>query len=86
MRRVITYQRNVTMDSFSESSVFSVKADSEYTGRSLVTLSYAQSLDGSIAKVRGSPLDLSCPESLVATHKLRATHDVVLVRIGTVLV
>lgn len=54
-------------------------------GRPLVTLSYAQSLDGSIAARRGSPLPLSGPESLVMTHTLRAAHHVVLVGIGTVL-
>ena len=54
-------------------------------GRPLVTLSYAQSLDGSIAARRGSPLALSGSESLVLTHKLRAAHDAILVGIGTVL-
>jgi GTP cyclohydrolase II len=51
----------------------------------LVTLSYAQSLDGSIAARRGSPLALSGSKSLVLTHKLRAAHDAILVGIGTVL-
>lgn len=54
-------------------------------GRPLVTLSYAQSLDGSIAVCRGNPLALSGPESLLVTHKLRAAHDAILVGIGTVL-
>jgi 3,4-dihydroxy 2-butanone 4-phosphate synthase/GTP cyclohydrolase II len=54
-------------------------------GRPLVTLSYAQSLDGSIAARRGSPLALSGPESSVLTHQLRAAHDSILVGIGTVL-
>ena len=55
------------------------------TGRPIVTLSFAQSLDGAIALRRGSRLALSCPESMVLTHRLRATHDAVLVVIGTVL-
>ncbi|GAB4469249.1 MAG: hypothetical protein Kow00124_04310 [Anaerolineae bacterium] len=55
------------------------------TGRPLVTLTYAQSLDGSIARRRGEPLALSGPESLRMTHRLRATHDAILVGIGTVL-
>ena len=55
------------------------------TGRPLVTLSYAQSLDGSIAARSGHPLALSGSESLVLTHRLRAAHDAVLVGIGTVL-
>jgi 3,4-dihydroxy 2-butanone 4-phosphate synthase/GTP cyclohydrolase II len=55
------------------------------SGRPLVTLSYAQSLDGSIAARRGFPLALSGPESSVLTHRLRAAHDAILVGIGTVL-
>jgi 3,4-dihydroxy 2-butanone 4-phosphate synthase/GTP cyclohydrolase II len=53
--------------------------------RPLVTLSYAQSLDGSLAACRGQPLALSGPESLELTHRLRAAHDAILVGIGTVL-
>jgi riboflavin-specific deaminase-like protein len=55
------------------------------TGRPLVTLSYAQSLDGSIAARRGEPLRLSGPEAMALTHHLRAAHDGILVGIGTVL-
>lgn len=54
-------------------------------GRPYVTLSYAQSLDGSIAARPGHPLVLSCRESQVMTHALRAAHDAILVGIGTVL-
>jgi GTP cyclohydrolase II len=53
--------------------------------RPLITLSYAQSLDGAIAPRRGSKVALSCPESMVLTHRLRASHDAILVGIGTVL-
>jgi len=53
--------------------------------RPLVTLSYAQSIDGSIALHRGQPLALSGDESLELTHRLRADHDAVLVGIGTIL-
>ncbi len=55
------------------------------TGRPLVTLSYAQSLDGSITAQRGEPFAISSPESLRWTHALRAAHDAILVGIGTVL-
>ncbi len=55
------------------------------TGRPLVTLAYAQSLDGSIAAQPGQPLALSGPDSLAMTHGLRARHDAILVGIGTVL-
>ena len=53
--------------------------------RPRVTLTYAQSLDGSIAARSGAPLSLSGAESLQYTHQLRAEHDAILVGIGTVL-
>jgi 3,4-dihydroxy 2-butanone 4-phosphate synthase/GTP cyclohydrolase II len=55
------------------------------TGRPFVTLTYAQSLDGSIAAAPGRPLALSGPVSSTLTHALRAAHDAILVGIGTVL-
>lgn len=57
----------------------------QQTGYPFVTLSYAQSLDGSIAAVPGQPTILSSHESLQLTHALRAAHDAILVGIGTVL-
>jgi 3,4-dihydroxy 2-butanone 4-phosphate synthase/GTP cyclohydrolase II len=53
--------------------------------RPLVTLSYAQSLDGSIAVQRGSPTAISAEASYIMTHQLRSAHDAILVGIGTVL-
>jgi len=50
-----------------------------------LTLTYAQSLDGSIADPDGNPLRLSGPPALEMTHRLRAAHDAILVGIGTVL-
>jgi 3,4-dihydroxy 2-butanone 4-phosphate synthase/GTP cyclohydrolase II len=50
-----------------------------------VTLSYAQSLDGSIAMERGKPFQLSNPHSQALTHHLRSAHDAVLVGINTVI-
>ena len=61
------------------------QAQRRRTGRPYVTLTYAQSLDGSIAARPGHPLALSCQESQVMTHALRAGHDAILVGIGTVL-
>lgn len=55
------------------------------TGKPFVTVSYAQSLDGSIAARPGRPMALSSHESLVFTHALRACHDAILVGIGCVL-
>ncbi len=54
-------------------------------GRPSVTLSYAQSLDGSIAVTPGKKIVLSGGEALDFTHTLRADHDAILVGIGTVL-
>ena len=50
-----------------------------------VTVSYAQSLDGSIAALPGHPLVLSGVESAALAHGLRALHDAILVGIGTIL-
>ncbi|GIV64966.1 MAG: hypothetical protein KatS3mg046_226 [Bellilinea sp.] len=51
----------------------------------LVTLSYAQTLDGSLTIRRGRPIGLSGPQSQRLTHRLRASHDAILIGIGTVL-
>mmetsp|Transcript_34521 Transcript_34521/g.55844 ORF Transcript_34521/g.55844 Transcript_34521/m.55844 type:complete len:147 (+) Transcript_34521:57-497(+) len=53
--------------------------------RPFVTLTYAQSLDGSISAERGSPLLLSGKESMTMTHALRAAHDAILVGVGTLI-
>jgi riboflavin-specific deaminase-like protein len=50
-----------------------------------VTLTWAQSLDGSITSSRGCATSISCPESLELTHALRATHGGIMVGVGTVL-
>lgn len=55
------------------------------TGRPFVTLSYAQSLNGTIGGAAKTPLAISGPESLRITHMLRSIHDGILVGIGTVL-
>ncbi|KAJ3037319.1 2,5-diamino-6-(ribosylamino)-4(3H)-pyrimidinone 5'-phosphate reductase [Rhizophlyctis rosea] len=53
--------------------------------RPKITLTYAQTLDGFIAGPNKTPLQISCPESMVLTHALRASHDAILVGISTVL-
>lgn len=53
--------------------------------RPFVTLSYAQSLDGSIASIDHRPLRISCDQSMLLTHHLRAAHEVILVGVGTIL-
>lgn len=51
----------------------------------LVILSYAASLDGSLALKQGQPAAISCDESSKAVHYLRSFCDAILVGIGTVL-
>lgn len=55
------------------------------TRRPLVTLTYAQSIDGSIAARPGVRTTISGDESKAFTHRLRHVHDAILVGIGTVL-
>jgi len=61
------------------------QAQASRRSRPFVTLAYAQSLDGSIAGEGNRPLSLSSQASLQLTHELRASHDAILVGIGTVL-
>jgi 3,4-dihydroxy 2-butanone 4-phosphate synthase/GTP cyclohydrolase II len=53
--------------------------------RAFVTLSYCQSLDGSIAVSRSTPCSLSCRRSLEMTHMVRSLHDGLLVGVNTIL-
>ena len=53
--------------------------------RPFVTITYAQSLDGSIATVNRQQVQLSGAESMRLTHQLRALNRSILVGIGTVL-
>lgn len=55
-------------------------------GLPFVTLSYAQSVDGSIAARPSRPFSLSSEKSFEMTHLLRSRHDALLVGINTVLV
>lgn len=53
--------------------------------RPFVTLSYAQSLDGCIAKSADQRVRLSNDLSMKMTHRLRSLHDAILVGIGTII-
>jgi riboflavin-specific deaminase-like protein len=54
--------------------------------RPLVTVSYAQSVDGSIASRNREQLRLSSHQSMVLTHRIRAACDAVVIGINTLIV
>lgn len=58
-------------------------SNSSSYARPHLTLTYAQSLDASIALKPGSPTALSGPSSKAMTHYLRSRHDVIMVGCGT---
>jgi diaminohydroxyphosphoribosylaminopyrimidine deaminase/5-amino-6-(5-phosphoribosylamino)uracil reductase len=55
------------------------------TGLPYVTVKWAQTLDGKISTPQGGSPYISSPESLKLAHKLRATHDAILVGVNTVI-
>lgn len=54
--------------------------------RPLITVSYAQSVDGSIATRNREQLCLSSRQSMVVTHRIRAACDAIVIGINTLLV
>jgi diaminohydroxyphosphoribosylaminopyrimidine deaminase / 5-amino-6-(5-phosphoribosylamino)uracil reductase len=59
-------------------------AKRDVSSRPVVTLSYAQTLDGRLATSTGSSQWISAPESLRFSHEMRAEHDAIMVGAGTV--
>jgi diaminohydroxyphosphoribosylaminopyrimidine deaminase/5-amino-6-(5-phosphoribosylamino)uracil reductase len=55
------------------------------SGLPYVTVKWAQTLDGKIATAQGRSRWISSPASLKLAHKLRATHDAILVGVNTVI-
>ena len=68
-----------------ESCLAEAKAFRIKNNRPFITVSYAQSIDGSIATRSRQPIGLSGPESAVLTHQIRACSDAILIGIGTLL-
>ncbi len=68
-----------------ESCMTGTKAFRKRNGRPFITVSYAQSVDGSIATRNRQPIGLSGPESMLLTHQIRACSDAILIGIGTLL-
>lgn len=62
-----------------------VNSRSDRLGRPVVTLSYAQSLDGSLTTQSDARLMISGAESKKLTHQLRAVHQGIIIGIGTLL-
>jgi 3,4-dihydroxy 2-butanone 4-phosphate synthase/GTP cyclohydrolase II len=54
-------------------------------GRPFITVTYAQSIDGSIALKNRRQVRLSGPDALRLTHELRSSFDAILVGIGTII-
>lgn len=54
--------------------------------RPFVIVSYAQSLDGSIATRDREPLRLSGEQSMLMTHRIRAASDAILIGINTLVI
>ena len=61
------------------------RAKHRKTGLPLVTLKFAQTLDGKIATVTGDSKWISSPSSLRFAHRLRSIHDAILVGVETII-
>ena len=72
---------NQQIEKWLHSRVSSAQTDN----RPFITLSYAQSWDGSITTRSGEAMNFSGEQSMRLTHQLRSLHDGILVGIGTVL-
>lgn len=67
------------------SMINEAKDSGRFRKRPFVTLTYAQSLDGSISRMNKEPLGISGKKAFKMTHELRSIHDAILIGIGTVL-
>lgn len=68
-----------------ESCLATAQAFRVKNNRPFIIVSYAQSVDGSIATGGRQPIGLSGVESAILTHRIRACSDAILIGIGTLL-
>ncbi|DAZ99677.1 TPA: hypothetical protein N0F65_001914, partial [Lagenidium giganteum] len=66
-------------------AVLDAQANARERELPFLTLTYAQSIDGSIAAKQGIPTLISGAESMHMTHVLRTIHDAILVGVGTII-
>jgi GTP cyclohydrolase II len=83
MRHLLDLNLSDSVSAPTTPNVMPFKMDAN--GRSFVTISFAQSLDGSITQKRGHWTPISGDESMRMTHQLRAAHQAILIGIGTAL-
>lgn len=81
----MTFNQDIEQWLVSEQRRFHTSTPDKPHSRPHVTLSYAQSWDGSITTDPGKSVALSSDTGMQMTHQLRSLHDGILVGIGTVL-
>ncbi len=62
-----------------------IEISKKIDNRPVITLAYAQSLDGSFTRRQGLTSIISSKESTILTHKLRASHSGIMIGSGTIL-
>ncbi len=77
----------VDTDTIIQDTIQSIKQHHTTNNQSIpyITLTYAQSINGSISNLNKSQLKLSGVQSKLFTHQLRNIHDGILVGIGTII-
>ena len=85
MRQLCSLKKFMSLNDQVENWLRERTAAFSSSDRPFITLTYAQSWDGSITTRSGETLCFSGPEATRLTHQLRSLHDGILVGIGTVL-
>ena len=85
MRQLCSLKNLMSLNELVENWLRERTAAFSLSDRPFITLTYAQSWDGSITTRSGETLCFSGPEATRLTHQLRSLHEGILVGIGTVL-